>query len=344
MDSFVEITPEVKTDWNNFQTHLNGDYPTTGALNEFNGKNPKSQLTEEHIPAALNYISSIKTNPDIQGLTPAYKNGNNMRFPVTADGKHPDLGSDPTAIPKPDYNNPQSRLQYAQQFAKKYGIQNRGDTPLRINETPDEGTDSAKNLTIKAAKPLGLDPTVLYSSAMEEGMSGLFKDKNGESDFSGDKDYPTGGFHSFGLDDFTDKVPTLVKKGYLPKDFSNQFKPKQEVNEQGRPVNSANFKSPDAALQAKAAIVKDFQDQTEAYAQKKGIPLSDKAKQFFTLVAYNGGAGTMQKMLAEYKQRGLLEGDKYLTEKPVNPQLKAAHEHTTIRLKMADALRQEGLF
>lgn len=343
--SAIELTPEIKTDWNNFQTHLNGDYPTTGALNEFNGKNPKSQLTESHIPAALNYISSIKQNPDVVGLTPAYRNGNNMRFPVTADGKHPDLGNNPMAIPKPDYNNPQSRMQYAQQFTKKYGplMQGRGDTALRINETPDEGTDSVKNLTIKAAKPLGLDPATFYSSAMEEGMSGLFKDKNGESDFSGDKDYPTDGYTNFGLDDFVDKVPALIKKGYLSPEFKNQYVPKKQTNEQGREVNSANFKSPDAALQAKAAVVKDFQDQTEDYAKKNNIPLTEKQKQFFTLAAYNGGVGNMRKMMAEYNKKGALKDDSFIAN-PETGSYKTIHTNVGRRILMAQALKSEGLF
>lgn len=341
----IPLTQQNKNDWNNFQTHLNGDYPTEGALSDFNSKNPKSSITAEHIPAALNYISSIKQNQDIPGLTPAYKNGSNLRFPVTSDGKHPDLGNNPSAIPKPDYNDPASRLKYAQQFTKKYGplMEGRGDTPLRINETMDEASDTAKNLTIKAAKPLGLDPALLYSSSMEEGMSGLFKDKNGESDFSGNKDYPTPGYKNFGLDDFADKVPALVRKGYLSKDFSNQFVKHVQTNEQGRQVNSADFKSPDVALQAKAAVVKDFQDQTDDYAKKNGIQLSPKAREFFALAAYNGGAGNMRKMMSEYNKKGALKDDNFINNQETGS-YKTIHTNISRRLLMRDALSNEGLF
>lgn len=341
----IQITPQVKQNWNQFQDHLNGDYPTPQALNSFNDKNPKAALTAEHVPAALNYIQSIKKNQDIPGLTPAYRNGSNNRFPVTTDGKHPDLGQDPTSIPKPDYNDPSSRLKYAQAFTKKYGnlMEGRGDTPLRINETMDEATDSAKNLSVKAAKPLGLDPALLYSSSMEEGMSGLFKDKNGDSDFSGNKDYPTPGFKNFGLDDFSDKVPALIKKGYLSPQFKSQYVPRKQTNEQGREVNSADFKNPDAALIAKAAVVKDFQDQTEDYAKKNNINLSPKQKEFFTLAAYNGGPGSMRKMMAEYNKKGALKDDEFI-KNPETGSYKTIHTNIGRRILMRDSLVKEGLF
>jgi len=36
-----------------------------------------------------------------------------------------------------------------------------------------------KNISVKAAKEYGIDPALLYSSAMQEGASALFKDKSG---------------------------------------------------------------------------------------------------------------------------------------------------------------------
>ncbi len=247
-------------------------------------------------------------------------------------------------IPAPDYKDPKSRQAYAEAFVKKYGdvMHNRADTPLRINETMDEATGSAKDLSIKAAKPLGLDPALLYASSMEEGMSGLFKDKNGVSDFSGNMKYPTGGFRSFGLDNFADQAPNLVKKGYLSKDFANQYIMRPHTNEKGQVVHSADFKSPDAALQAKAAVVRDFQDQTEDYAKKNGITMSPKVKEFMTLVAYNAGAGNMQKMMKEYKDKGLLTDDK--VDKDPTGKWKTVTSHIAPRLQMRDALKKEKLF
>src|SRR4051812_31998355 len=65
-------------------------------------------------------------------------------------------------IPRPDYANPASRLQYAQQWAKKYGplMQGRGDTPLRVDEKPDWATGTSKEISTNAAKGVGLDPAL----------------------------------------------------------------------------------------------------------------------------------------------------------------------------------------
>ena len=341
----IALNNQQKDQWNSFVDHTQrmGAGPDPSYLPGFKKDNPSSTLTADHIPVAINDVSAIKANPDIPGMTPAYKAGNNLKYPVTSDGKHLDIGDNPSAIPKPDYNDPVSRQKYAQQFVSKYGdvMHGRADTPLRINETMDEATDSAKNLSIKAAKPLGLDPALVYSSAMEEGMAGLFKDKKGLSDYSGNKDYPTPGFHNFGIDDFTDKVPGLIKKGYLPKDFANQFVKHVQINENGRPVNSADFKSPDAGLQAKAALMKDFQDQTDQFAKKSNVSLTPKQRDFMTLVAYNGG-GNMQKMMSEYKQKGFLTDDK--VDKDPTGHWTTITKHIAPRLQMRDALKKEGLF
>ena len=130
----------------------------------------------------------------------------------------------------------------------------------------------------------------------------------------------------------------------MPADFKSQYVPHQVTNEQGRVTNSANFTTTDAALQGKAALIKDFQDQTEAYAKKQGITLSPKATQFLTYAAYNGGSGAMQKMIAEYGKKGLLEGDKFIDVKPETKSIQQAYQNTYRRWKMAEALKKEKLF
>lgn len=261
---------------------------------------------------------------------------------------------DPKAakIPLPDYKNPQSRLAYAKQFTQRYGplMSGRGDTPLRINEKPAWGTDTSRNISMKAAQNLGLDPALLYSSAMEEGMSGIyphiFKGREKEGNLvqsSGDKDYPVSGFTSFGLDTFADAYPGLVKKGYLPADFSNQFKKSVQVNEKDEEVNSADFKTADAALMAKAAMIKASEDEINDMAAKNKVQLSPKAKQFFTLISYNAGSGNASKMLKEYAQKGYLKDDKFLDKRP-SEGWAVPYENVIRRIKMSDALRKEGYF
>ena len=339
------LSDAQKTQWNSFQDHLGGDYPTPTALKSFNDANPKSTLTDAHIPVALNDVAAIKANPDVPGMTPAYKGGNNPRYPVTSSGGHVAVGGNPASIPKPDYGNPASRLKYAAAFRAKYGdtVAGFGDTPLRINETPENGVDTAKNASIKAASKVGIDPKLLYSSAMVEGMSGLYPDKNQEVDFSDNDKYPVNGFHNFGLDTFSDQAKGLIKKGYLPPDFANQYSPKQRTNEKGELVNSADFKTPDAALQATAAVIKDSQDQVEAYAKKNNINLSPKAKEFFALTAYNAGSGNMQKIMQNYNKSGALNDDKFIENRP-NDTYKTIHENVKSRMVLRDALEKEGLF
>ena len=339
------LTDQHRTEWNGFITHLNGDYPTPQALNQFNGNKKNPVLTPDHIEPMLNEIAAVKANPDISGLKPSYRNGNNMMYPVTEGGKPLKYGGKPSAIPKPNYDDPQSRLNYAAAFTKKYGtlMQGRGDTPLRINEVPDSGSAPVKDMATKVAGKYALDPALLYSSAMEEGMSGLFPDKNGKVDFSGDEKHPISGFTSFGLDRFSEQYPELVKKGYLDKNFNQNFVPSKETNDKGEKVTSANFKDTDSALAASGAVIKNTQDHLEDFAKKSNINLSPRAKEFFSLIGYNAGEGNMRKMLSEYNQKGYLKDDSFVDNRP-SDSWKQPWENVARRIKMRDALKKEVLF
>jgi hypothetical protein len=229
----------------------------------------------------------------------------------------------PAMIPRPDYNDPKSRLIFAQNWTKQYGplMQGRGDTPLRVNEKPDTGSDTSKNLAVKYFGKLGIDPALGYASAMEEGMSGMYPDKNHQVDDSGDAKFPVSGYNSFGLDTFSDAFPALVKKGYLSPDFQKNFSKLSIPAREGDnkvPVNTANFKDVDSALQAKAAMMKMEYDDIDSYAKQRKITLSPKARDFFALADYNGGEGTGHQMINDYYNNGQLEGDKFLQARPTN--------------------------
>lgn len=251
----------------------------------------------------------------------------------------------------PDYNNPESRLAYAKSFRDKYGalMQGRGDTPLRINEKPGYGSDTSKNLSAKVGKQLGVDPALLYASSMEEGMSGLYPDKNGQVDYSMDKDFPVQGSHNFGLDNFVSRFPDLVKKGYLPQQFQTQFK-RFIPTDPNATDQSANFKTTDDALLAKGAFLKSNYDEIDALAKKKGITLSPKARDFFALINYNAGSGTGQQMLTDYNNNGLLKDDSFLKQRPTSgvglkpTSYAVPYENVIRRIQMADALKGEGYF
>lgn len=248
-------------------------------------------------------------------------------------------------IPQPNYKDSASRLNYIKQFGNKYGdfVRGRGDAIVRVNESPAWGSKSAKELASNYGKQLGIDPALFYSSAMEEGMSGLFPDQNNMVKSSNNKDYPVSGFGSFGLDNVYDRYPEFIKKGYLPADFQKNIVKRVHQNEKGENVNSADFKSVDAALQAKAAYIRSNYDDIDAYAKSKGVKLSPQQRDFFALANYNSGAGNAQKMLEAYKQKGYLKNDEFIKKRP-DESWKQVYDNVSVRLKMRDALKNEGLF
>lgn len=260
-------------------------------------------------------------------------------------------------IPLPDYKDAASRLRYAQAFRNKYGpyMQGRGDTPLRINEVPFTAHDRLpiKQSASNAAKRLGLDPALFYSSAMEEGMSGMFKKGyEGETFFNSSSydDYPVSGFAGIGLDTFGGRFPELVKKGYLPADFQKKFKMALNTNEKGEAVQSGDFRSVEDALMAKAAMTRLSRDEVDNYAKSHNIQLSPKARDFFTYINYNAGAGNAQKMLMDYYNAGALKDDAFLKERPTKgghlktTSWKQPYDNVIRRVKMAQALMDEGYY
>ena len=297
----------------------------------------------------------MAANPEILNKLTAYvadKTGGNPPTGGDKDKNVKPSSKAPERIPLPDYNNPASRLEYAKKFREKYGtlMQGRGDTPLRINETPFGGTASAKELSIRAAKGVGLDPALLYASSMEEGMSGIFPDAKGEYDYSGDENFPTQGSASFGLDNFVSRFPTFVKKGYLPANFKERFKINPAKPGTNETNDSANYRTPDDALLAKAAFMKSNYDEVDDYIKKKGLTLSPKARDFFALINYNAGSGTGQQMINDYNANGVLANDAFLKARPTSGKgLKATsyavpYENVIRRLQMQEALKKEGYF
>lgn len=270
----------------------------------------------------------------------------------------------PNRIPAPDYNDQGSRNNYLKQWASKYGdLQGRGDTIMKVNEIPRGGSDTMKNIAIKAASKYGIDPALLHSSAMEEGASGLFKDKSGMDtkhrkpgdfgyqDYFGDKEFPINGGQSFGLSTFNQRFPDLVKGGYLPKEFASRFRGKDGE------FGANDFKTAEDGMQAKAAMLKYHYDDIDAYAKSKGITLTPKARDFFALAGYNGGEGAGHQMLSDYNKSGALAGDKFLEKRPttgaglkessygpVSPENEGLYNHVARRLKMSANLKKEGLF
>lgn len=263
----------------------------------------------------------------------------NQETDVATDGN-----GDP--IPRPKERTPEKLQPYYNALYKKYGgyMKERADwgdfLDWRLTSRPQV---SINQVVKDVAKKQGLRPELLYSSAMEEGMRRVFPWQGNPGGGSGDKDFPIDGYVNFGLDTFSDQYEGLVKKGYLDKEFQQRFKPTQQVNEKGEKVNSAYFKDVDDAILAKSAMIRAASDELNDYASKNKIELSPKAKEFFTLVAYNAGSGNAQKMLASYNQGGYLKDDKFLEKQPTSSWT-GPYQNVMKRLFMANALKSEGYF
>jgi hypothetical protein len=229
-------------------------------------------------------------------------------------------------IPLPDYNNPKSRLDYATAFRNKYGkdvLKGYGDIPLRVNEKPIYGTRTSKEAAIQEATALGLNPALFYASAMIEGQSGIYAGSSKTADgqpawtgYTGDKDYPISGVWGFGLDSFQDYYPELKKKGYLPKDFDSQWKnyefegaPEGSTSPSGE--ESTMFKTTDAGIKAKAAMMRAFYDESDAYAKKKGYNLTPEQRDYFALAHFNSGAHGYE-MMDAYNKAGILKNNDFI--------------------------------
>lgn len=276
----------------------------------------------------------------------------------------------PRLIPQPNYADQASRNKYLQTWQQQYGpLEGRGDTVLKVNEVPRTGTDTMKNISTAMGKKYGIDPALLYSSAMEEGASGLFKNANGKDtqgrspgqqgyqDYYGDKDFPINGGQSFGFQTFAERFPDLVKKGYLPADFAKNFRGTKASAADPDPQHDANnFKDVQSAMEAKAALLKYHYDDIDSYAKARKITLSPKARDFFAMADYNGGEGSGHQMLNDYYNNGYLENDKFLDKRPTTGKGLSAssygptatgnegmYAHIARRLKMASNLKEQAL-
>lgn len=225
-------------------------------------------------------------------------------------------------------------------------------------DLPFSGTN-VKKAVYGAANATGVDPSLLMASSLEEGMGGLIDNpqktstdynvavtggKTGKPQFDKEK-FPVDGYYSFGLDTFADQAPALIKKGLLPPDFAKNYQKFTAKNEQGSAVNTAAFTTEDAALQAKAAMLKNTRNNLDQYQKDNNITLTPRQQDFFNLVGYNAGEGNMQKMIQSYKEKGYLKDDKFLTDTNFKPQsFPAPYTYAQRRLFGRDKMNDQGNF
>lgn len=211
---------------------------------------------------------------------------------------------------------------------------------------------NVKEAVLNAAQLNKIDPALLYSSAMEEGMSGSVDEKASErasshyvdwSEKNKDKaeNYPVYGFYNYGLDQFAKQAPELEKKGYLPKGFSKNFTEFPAENEKHEKITAAAFDTDANALIAKSAMLRQSQEELEDYIKKEDIKLSDKQKDFFLLSAYNYGDEGVKKMIKSYEEKGYLKDDKFLDPKFKPASYEGVYKNVQARLQSAKQLKEE---
>jgi hypothetical protein len=210
-----------------------------------------------------------------------------------------------------------------------------------------------KDAVYNAAKQSGVNPGILFGSAMEEGLElGIYKPDNASGAFVDwskknpkvAEQFPVDGFYNYGLDRFSEQYKDLQKKGYLPEGFDKRFTPMNAINEKKENIKTAAFASDQDALMAKAAVIRDTRDQLTDYEKANGITLSDKQRDFFTLAGYNAGTGNMQSMIKSYKDKGYLKDDKFLEPSFAPASYSGVYKNVQRRLQNANVLQNEGFF
>lgn len=225
-------------------------------------------------------------------------------------------------------------------------------------DLPFSGTNF-KKAVYSAASSTNVNPNLLTASALEEGVGKLIDNpqktstdyntavepKDGSKPRFDKNKYPVDGFYSFGLDNFSDNAQHLINKGLLPKNFASNYQKFQATNENGDKVNTAAFTTEDAALQAKAAMLADTRDNLTKYGKDNNIQLSPRQMDFFNLVGYNAGEGNMEKMIQSYKQKGLLNDDKFLTDNKFQPpSFPKPYLYAQRRMARMDMMNDQGSF
>lgn len=212
------------------------------------------------------------------------------------------------------------------------------------NKTP-------KDVITSVAKKTGVNPYLLFSSSFQEGMNkALAKPDENENYLKSkgwfNEQFPVSGYDVYGLDTFGGRFDEFVKKGYLPAEFKDRFTPIDIENDHMKSVKdpvtgkisrvpdpqlvkSADFKSHEDALMAKAAYLRSATDSVKNYAAKKGITLDENAANYFTLAAYNSGEGNAFKMLDKYK----LSSDKKSFIEKGDPSWQRVHVNVAPRMQ-----------
>ena len=238
----------------------------------------------------------------------------------------------PKQIPQPESDQQQTPADAAnteQPKSYKY-VKDGREKWADFAELPvvNDGGRPMKEIIMEVAQKHNINPEILYTSAMEEGM--------GQAAKSGKEfNFPAiDGFGFFGLDD-------LDKFG-----VEEKYTPVQRTNEQGRVVNSGVFNSVADALSAKARAFNYFKGKVNKFLERNNIKdASPDAIDFLTMQAYNAGDGVLPKYLNKYKKEGLWQDAKFLEQDPSGEYIdNQSYVHSRRRYDPARMIRDKGTF
>jgi len=281
-------------------------------------------------------------------------------LPTSKDSKFA-KGGKPEVAKKKEEEVPdltKSTKENRQAWKERYG----SDTMYFNNYLNKKDYNSKKDLrTIisEAAQSQGVDPNYLFSTLMTEGLDTYeFSDTidkgykeyvaEGNSDTMTKDDYAkiytrVVGVNHLGLDTLGDVKDSLIKDGYLDKEFFKKgVNLSGFVNEKNEDTISGNFDNLSKATKASAAFIKRENDNLQKYLDKNDIDLTPKQKMFFQSVSYNAGPGNAHKMIDSYKDKGYLADDKFIQTRP-NESWKDVHTNAKRRVGSMLGLHEQGL-
>lgn len=219
--------------------------------------------------------------------------------------------------------DPPTKKKIPKDYSKNPYYKGREDWGEKLDYKFPNGKKPVRDLITSAAKQMGVDPGLLYTSSMEEGMKLALQGEDTGVRRTGykeliaknpkaAKEYPVDGGYFYGLNTFGDKYGKIIKPSSFPSGY--KFQPYPQTNPETGEVfyNSAAFKSHDDAIMAKAGMMRQVEDAMQARYKKNNINLDPEAQKFFSMVGYNMGEDKTIEMIKSFEKKGYLKDNKFL--------------------------------
>lgn len=247
-----------------------------------------------------------------------------------------------------------SSSDWKQKYVNNPYFKDREDWGEKLDVNFPNSKTSARQAIYNASKQTGIDPGLLYTSSMEEGMKlalngqDTFERRAGYNEFRSKnpkaaKEYPVDGGYFYGLNTFGDKYGKIIKPSSFPQGF--KYSPYDQKDSQGNKLyTSGAFRSHDDAIMAKAAMMKQVEAAMTARLQKNGLNLTPEARKFFDMVGYNMGEDKTIEMIKSYQDKGYLKNDKFLDPNFQPVSWKEPYTNVQRRYQNYRILNEQGYF